>query len=53
MASVEEKVKKILASGAEVVVGCEISCLMHIGGYAKHQDLPIQALHLADILGME
>ncbi len=49
-AMVEEKVKNILVSGAEVVVGCEISCLMHIGGYARHQDMPIQALHLADIL---
>jgi L-lactate dehydrogenase complex protein LldE len=52
-ALVEEKVRNILASGAGTVVGCEISCLMHIGGYARYQRLPIQTLHLADVLSME
>jgi len=49
-AMVEEKVKNILASGAEAVVGCEISCLMNIGGYLKHRGIPVRALHLADLL---
>ena len=49
-AMVEEKVKNIRASGAEAVVGCEISCLMNIGGYLKHRGIPVRALHLADLL---
>ncbi|MBW1717579.1 MAG: (Fe-S)-binding protein, partial [Deltaproteobacteria bacterium] len=42
-AMVEEKVKNILATGAEAVVGCEISCLMNIGGYLKHRGIPVRA----------
>ncbi|MBE9570941.1 MAG: (Fe-S)-binding protein [Proteobacteria bacterium] len=49
-AMVEEKVKNILASGAEVVVGCEISCLMNIGGYLGHRGIQVRTLHLADLL---
>ena len=49
-AMVEEKVKDIVDSGAEAVIGCEISCLMHIGGYLSHQGINIRTLHLADIL---
>ncbi|MFH1349365.1 MAG: (Fe-S)-binding protein [Pseudomonadota bacterium] len=49
-AMVEEKANNIIAAGIEAVVGCEISCLMHIGGYLRHQGIPIRALHLADIL---
>ena len=49
-AMVAEKVKNIIATGAEAVVGCEMSCLMHIGGYLGHQGLQVRAVHLADIL---
>ena len=49
-AMVEEKVKNILASGADVVTGCEMSCLMHIGGYLRHRGIPVRMFHLADIL---
>jgi L-lactate dehydrogenase complex protein LldE len=49
-AMVTEKVKNILATGAEAVVGCEMSCLMHIGGYLGYQGVHIRAVHLADIL---
>jgi len=49
-AMVEEKVKNILASGAEAVVGCEISCLMNIGGYLGYRGINVKTLHLADLL---
>ena len=49
-AMVEEKVKNILASGAEAVVGCEISCLMNIGGYLGYRGIQVRTLHLADLL---
>jgi len=49
-AMVEEKVKNILASGAEAVVGCEISCLMNIGGYLGYRGIKVKTLHLADLL---
>ncbi len=47
---VAEKVKNIIASGAEVVTGCEISCLMHIDGYMRQKSIPVRTMHLADIL---
>jgi len=46
----EDKAKHIVASGAEVVTGCEISCLMHIDGYLKRKGIPVRTMHLADIL---
>lgn len=49
-AMVTDKVKNILSTGAEAVVGCEMSCLMHIGGYLRHQGIHIRTVHLADIL---
>lgn len=49
-AMVEEKVKNIISSGAEAVVGCEMSCLMHIGGYLRYKAIPIRTLHLSDLL---
>jgi L-lactate dehydrogenase complex protein LldE len=48
-----DKAGNILASGADAVVGCEISCLMHIGGTMKQKGLPVKALHLADVLAGE
>ena len=50
-AMVEEKVRNILATGAEWVTGCEISCLMHIDGYMRHQKIPVRAVHIAELLG--
>jgi L-lactate dehydrogenase complex protein LldE len=46
----EDKVKNILASEADTVVGCDISCLMNIEGMLKKRGLPIRVLHIAQIL---
>jgi len=48
-----DKIENALAAGASVITGCEISCLMHIGGTMKQKGLPIKALHLADVLAGE
>lgn len=49
-AMVEEKVKNIVASGADVVTGCDISCLMNIKGIINRKNYPIQVLHIAQLL---
>lgn len=49
-AMLARKVRAIQASGAEVVLGCDWSCLMHIGGGLRRQGLPIRAMHLAEWL---
>jgi L-lactate dehydrogenase complex protein LldE len=46
----EQKVHHVRESGAEVVTGCEISCLMHIDSYCRRKNIGVKALHLADIL---
>ncbi len=46
------KVQNIVASGAEVVVSPDSSCLMHIGGMLRHNPATshIQTKHIAEIL---
>jgi len=49
-AMVAEKVSHILATGAELLVSAEISCLMNIGGYLRKQGHGVKALHIAEVL---
>ena len=46
----EEKVENILATNADAVVGCDLSCLMHIQGMLSRRQLPVRALHIAELL---
>jgi L-lactate dehydrogenase complex protein LldE len=52
---VAEKVENILRSGADIVTGVDLGCLMNIGGRLQHQGHPVQARHIAQLLaeGME
>ncbi len=49
-AMVADKVAHILATGAELLVSAEISCLMNIGGYLLKQGHRVQAVHIAEVL---
>lgn len=49
-AMAEQKVEHALATGAEYIVSTEASCLMNVDGLIRKQNLPIKAIHLADIL---
>lgn len=49
-AMVEEKIRKIRESGAEIVTGCEIGCLMHMAACLRQRGIPVGTVHLADIL---
>lgn len=49
-AMMENKVKHILASGADTVVTCEPGCLMNIAGGLRKAGSPIRAMHLIDLL---
>ena len=46
----QTKVKSALETGAEYIVSTDISCLMHIDGYIKNQNVNLKIAHLADIL---
>jgi L-lactate dehydrogenase complex protein LldE len=45
-----DKVANVLASGADTLVACDMSCLMHIEGAISRQSLGIQVRHLAEVL---
>jgi len=45
-----DKVRNVLATGAEVLVAGDRSCLMHVGGLLSRQRAGIRVMHLADVL---
>ncbi|TKB09947.1 (Fe-S)-binding protein [Desulforhopalus sp. IMCC35007] len=49
-AMVDEKIENILASGAEVVTGCDISCLMNIQGRLSRREENVKVMHIAELL---
>jgi len=48
----DQKVNNAIESGAEYIISTDLSCLMHIRGYAEKKEVPVKALHLADVLTM-
>lgn len=50
IAMAEQKTENALATGAEYLISTDLSCLMQIGGVIKSKNLPIKAMHLADVL---
>jgi L-lactate dehydrogenase complex protein LldE len=52
-AMMDTKIKKIEESGADVVVGVDVSCLMHIGGGLKRRNSPVVTKHIAELLAAE
>jgi len=49
-AMVTDKVKNITDTGADVVVGCDMGCLMNIEGKLSRMGSNIKVMHLAQIL---
>jgi L-lactate dehydrogenase complex protein LldE len=45
-----DKVQRHIATGAEYVTGPDSSCLMHMQGVAQKEQLPIQFIHVVQIL---
>ena len=50
VAILEDKVRNILATGADTVLGCDISCLMNIQGFLSRKGYPVKTLHIAQLL---
>jgi L-lactate dehydrogenase complex protein LldE len=46
----KRKLAEIRDSGAEMVIGCDVSCLMHIEGGLRHRNSTVRCAHLAQIL---
>jgi L-lactate dehydrogenase complex protein LldE len=46
----EEKARNAAATGADELVACDLSCLMHIAGRARRTGVPLRARHIAEVL---
>jgi len=46
----QTKVQSALETGAQYMVSTDVSCMMHVQGYIEKNNLPIQSLHIADVL---
>ncbi|MGE0607563.1 MAG: (Fe-S)-binding protein [Pirellulales bacterium] len=49
-AMVKDKVRCIVATGADAVVSTDAGCLMNIGGRLHREDKPVEVLHIAELL---
>jgi L-lactate dehydrogenase complex protein LldE len=49
-AMADQKMDNAIATGAEYIISTDISCLMHVDGYMKKRNVPMQVRHVADIL---
>ncbi len=47
---VDEKIKHIESTGAEVLIGADMGCLMNIGGRLRRQGKEIEVMHIAEVL---
>ncbi len=47
---VDEKVKHIESTGADVLIGSDLGCLMNIGGRLSRTGKPISVMHVAEVL---
>ncbi len=50
VAMLTDKLASVKATGAEVCVAADTSCLMHIGGGLQRQRAGVRTLHLAEVL---
>ena len=49
-AIVAAKVEHLARSGADTLVSTDAGCLLNIQGACRHRGLPIEALHIAQVL---
>ena len=45
-----DKARRVVGTGAEVLVAGDSSCLMHVGGLLSRQRAGVRVLHLAEVL---
>ena len=50
VAMADQKVNNAVATGAEILISTDMSCLMHIDGVIKNKKENLRVMHLADVL---
>ncbi|MFQ5788731.1 MAG: (Fe-S)-binding protein [Thermodesulfobacteriota bacterium] len=48
-----EKIESIVDTGADSVISTDMGCLMQIGGALSRRDIPIKAMHIAELLATQ
>lgn len=46
----EEKARRAAETGADALVACDLSCLLHIAGRARRLGIPLRPRHVAEVL---
>lgn len=46
----EQKIQNAMETGASCIISTDLSCLMHIQGTIDKKHLPLQSMHIADVL---
>jgi L-lactate dehydrogenase complex protein LldE len=46
----QTKVQSAIDTGAKYMISTDVSCMMHLQGYIDKNNLPIQTMHIADVL---
>lgn len=46
----DDKLDDATSTGAELLVGADPSCLLHLAGRARRRGLPLQVMHIAELL---
>lgn len=49
-AMADQKLTNAMATGASHIISTDLSCLMQLDGIIKNKNLPIQTIHIADVL---
>ena len=52
-AILEDKLRHVAESGAEVLVASDSGCLMHMAGAMSRRDMPVRTMHLAELLAQD
>lgn len=46
----DQKVNNALQTGASAIISTDLSCLMHLDGYIRENNIPLTTMHIADVL---
>ncbi len=46
----DQKLTNAMATGAQYIISTDLSCLMQLDGFIKNKELPLQTMHIADVL---
>jgi L-lactate dehydrogenase complex protein LldE len=53
VAMAEDKLRAVAETGAEIIVANDSGCLMHLAGAIHRRGLPLQTMHLAELLAKQ